>query len=528
MKRISIFSISFVLVILILIIAPVKNVAASDILILMDSLEQKIEWLDYRINLERWTYYTTGKKDSLKYYEDLYAYLLSDEETASKIAKGKKNISDDADVTRWEMLNNAFNSPDIESSSKIAALRDSISTIDMNYRADYNGEQKTSNELYKIFRTNRNRSIRESAYKAWTSIGLELSDKMERLFRLRNQAAGKHGYSNYFSFSFKQQSLKLDEYKQLLKNLDELSRAPYQTILEKIKQKLQVNQLQVWDLGYAYADVQNEVDRYFPIDSQMYFIKDALEDIDINIDKLPIYFDLEPREGKSQAAYAFQIKPPHDMRVLGNLTNGLYSTRTLLHEIGHTLYAAHISQKSHLFKNWISGVWTEAIAQIFASLIESKEGLLKYASVPEPVAKRYIEAKHEQDIIYLRTTLVRLQFELQAYTNSQANLNKLYWNLVDEYMMLPRHEDIKPWAALFYYNTHPVYMQNYLYADMITAQTVAYIKNNYTDFEGNAMTKAFLVQNYLRFGSRYDWQNLLERGTEESLKSEYFIKALGI
>jgi len=95
-------------------------------------------------------------------------------------------------------------------------------------------------------------------------------------------------------------------------------------------------------------------------------------------------------------------------------------------------------------------------------------------------------------------------------------------------MMLPRHDDLKPWAALIHYTTHPVYLQNYLYADIITAQTRDYLKRNYSSLVNNPTVGSFLIQNYLRFGSRYDWRELLKRGTDEDLNPGYLISKLEI
>jgi peptidyl-dipeptidase A len=148
--------------------------------------------------------------------------------------------------------------------------------------------------------------------------------------------------------------------------------------------------------------------------------------------------------------------------------------------------------------------------------------------MPVEVIDRYIAAKQERGIIYLRTTLMRLYFEYEAYSNPNRDLNKLYWNLFEKYLKLPRHDEIKPWAAIIHYTTHPVYLHNYLIADIIAAQTINFLKRNYGTVVDNPMVGSFLVQNYFRFGSRYDWRELLERGTGERLNPKYLINRLGI
>jgi peptidyl-dipeptidase A len=494
----------------------------------LDSLEMKLEWLDYRIAEESWELYTEGRSDSLEFYRGLYDHVTSDRGTFEHLRQAKQLLTDEADQRRRELAYSTLLLSRVEAQADIARLRDSLAVVDINYRAEFEGEKRSANFLYRTYRSDRSRIRREIAYRAWCSVGLELADGLEQLFRLRNQQARRLGYNNFLGLVFTLQELKIKEYLALLRQLDSLSEKQYESILDKAKGKLGLNDLEIWDLAYAYANIDREVDRYFPADSQLLYIKRSFKKIDFNLDQLPIYFDLASREGKSQFAYAFPIKPPYDLRVLANLSDGLYSTRVLLHEIGHALHFTHVAQEQSLFINSMSATWAEGMAQTAAALCDERSWLETYPCLPAEVINWYITAKHEQDIIYLRTTLMRLYFEYEAYANPNRDLNKLYWDLFEKYLKLPRHDEIKPWAAIIHYTTHPVYLHNYLIADIIAAQTVNFLKRNYGTVVDNPMVGSFLVQNYFRFGSRYDWRELLERGTGEGLNPHYLIEKLGI
>jgi len=501
---------------------------ASDINLLLDSLEHKFEWVEYRTNQEYWQLYTQGESDSLSFYEQLYNDIVTDNDIFNSLERGKLQLSDEVDLRRWELIHANFVSGRIESDRAIATLRDSLSAININYRATFDGEPRTSGDLYSMYRTHPDRQVRQRAFRAYNAVGNEIADGLAQLFRLRNQVARRAGYNNYMGLVFKEQGLDLDEYRALLKRLDSLSIAPYRRVLEGARDRIRPHDLEIWDLAYTYHVVTSRVDRHFPVDSQMLIIKRGLKDLGFVLDKLPIYFDLDSRDGKSQFAYAFPIQPPDDMRVLANLTDGIASTRVLLHEIGHTLHSAFIAQDRPIFRRNLDGCWSEGMAQTIAAFLDDPQWLEKYANMSPSLIDRYIKAKKEHDIIYLRSTLNRLYFELEAYSNPNRDLNKLYWNLFEQFMELPQHEEIKPWAATIHYTTHPVYLQNYLYADIIAAQTIQYLSANYDSFIGNPMTKAFIVQNYFRFGSRYDWRELLQRGTEEQLNPDRLIERLGI
>jgi oligoendopeptidase F len=213
---------------------------------------------------------------------------------------------------------------------------------------------------------------------------------------------------------------------------------------------------------------------------------------------------------------------------LANITDGFYSSKVLFHEIGHALHFTFIRQQNPLFKNMMDGAWVEGIAQTVSAMMLEPIWLNKYAHMPDHLIDQYNDAKKDQDIIKLRTNLLRLNFEFEIYKNPNRDLNELYWNLFEKYMKLPRHDDLYPWASEIYYTTHPVYIQNYLLADIIAAQNVSYIKDNFGSIIDNEMTRSFLVQNYLRFGARYSWQDLLKRGTDQSLDPDYFLNGLGL
>ena len=505
-----------------------RPVTIDDALSCLDSLEMKLDWLDYRIGGESWQLYTTGKADSLDFYRDLYHFVVSDKKTYDLIYQSKHLFKNELDKRRWELAYSTMLLSRVESRDDITRLRDSLTKLDINYRAEFEGQKQTAQYLYRLYRTAPDRSRRERAYRAWCAVGLELADGSGQLFRLRNQEARRFGYNNYLAMVFDREGLDINDYLKLLNVLDSLSISRYEEILQKSKNNLGYEDLEIWDLAYAYVDIRENVDRYFPADSQMSYVKRGLDNIGFNLDKLPVYFDLESREGKSQLAYAFPINPPHDLRVLANLTDCLYSTRILLHEIGHALHFAHIAQEQPFFVNNQSGSWSEGMAQIIAALCDQKKWLKTYTGMPDGLIENHLKSRQEQDLIYLRTTLMRLYFEYEAYANPNRDLNEIYWDLFEKFMMLPRHDDIKPWAAIIHYTTHPVYLHHYLLADIITAQTIAYFEKNYDTIVDNPTFGSFLVQNYFRFGSRYDWREMLERGTGERLNPAYLIEKLKI
>jgi hypothetical protein len=112
-------------------------------------------------------------------------------------------------------------------------------------------------------------------------------------------------------------------------------------------------------------------------------------------------------------------------------------------------------------------------------------------------------------------------FEYEAYRSPNRDLNSLYWNLFEKFTDMPRHDDLTPWAAREELVSKPLDSHSRLLARIIAVQTKSYLEDNYGSIVGNPEIKSFLVQNIFRFGNRYPWQELLERGTGEPLSPAY-------
>jgi len=505
-----------------------QPVSRDDVFLVMDSLEHKFDWLGYRLQQETWEIYSTGQSDSLDFYQGLLRYTVADPNLLRTFRQGRLWVTENEDVRRLDLLEAALMRAQVEVAEPVASLHDSLVQIDVTFRAPFDGQNRTQNYLYRTYRSDPDRSRREAAFRAYHRIGDLLADGLARLIRLRNREAAKFGQQNYFSLLFSQQGFDEARYLATLDQLDSLSLGPYRRILANAGEKLGSGPVEIWDLAFAYADINRRGDAYFPADRQFSQIARSLEALGYDLDKLPIYFDLQPRSDKTQLAYAVPLRPPHDVRVLANVTDGYLSARTLMHEIGHALHFAHIRQERQLFVDCVSEAWTEGMAQIFASLLDDPQWLVQYAGMTPETAAEFLRARAEQEIIYLRTTLMRLRWEYEAYRNPDQDFNTLYWDLFARYLLLPRHDDIRPWATIIQYTTHPVYLHNYLYADMIASQTLASLHTVYGPLIDNPSLRSFLNQNYFRFGARYDWRDLLERGTGQRLDQNYLIRRLCI
>jgi hypothetical protein len=214
-----------------------RQASAADVALVLDSLEHKLEWLDYRLALEGWRYLTQGYSDSNWFYNRLYNHVVGDNHYFDILEKAKPYLTGEIDQRRYELLYGAVLLRRVESRPDIVQLRDSLSALDITYRAEFEGEPRHANFLYATHRSDRNRVRREMAYRAWRAVGHESADGLQRLIRLRNQQAGREGYNNYLAATFKAQGIESGDYLELLHRLDSLSSERYRTILQAVRRR---------------------------------------------------------------------------------------------------------------------------------------------------------------------------------------------------------------------------------------------------------------------------------------------------
>ena len=74
--------------------------------------------------------------------------------------------------------------------------------------------------------------------------------------------------------------------------------------------------------------------------------------------------------------------------------------------------------------------------------------------------------------MFARWVLVMTNFERRLYADPDADLDTLWWDLVERYQLVHRPDDrhAPDWAAKIHLAAAPVYYQNYLYGELFASQ----------------------------------------------------------
>jgi len=139
-----------------------------------------------------------------------------------------------------------------------------------------------------------------------------------------------------------------------------------------------------------------------------------------------------------------------------------------------------------------------------------------------------------EQLVFSRWTQVVYRFEKGMYENPDQDLNKLWWDLVEKYQMIKRPADRNEpdWASKIHIASYPCYYHNYQLGELLASQLASYISNNVTktldpkkdSYFNNAEVGKYLVEKIFSVGTKYSWNDMIEKATGEKLTAKYYAK----
>ena len=117
------------------------------------------------------------------------------------------------------------------------------------------------------------------------------------------------------------------------------------------------------------------------------------------------------------------------------------------------------------------------------------------------------------------------------YENPDQDLNKLWWDLAEKYQMMKRPEgrNQPDWASKIHIALYPCYYHNYLLGELLASQLNHYMAvdilksdNLRQSYYGKPEIGQYLVAKVFSPGSRWYWNELIEKATGEKLTPKYY------
>jgi peptidyl-dipeptidase A len=417
------------------------------------------------------------------------------------------------------------------------------------FRAEVDGERLTSNEVYQLLRESADSDYRRKVWDGSKKVGSVVEKDIRELVGLRNEAARRLGYENYYVMSLELSEQSEEQLATIFEELDELTREPFLALKAKLDSELagrygiEPEDIRPWhyhDPFFQEAPVtQNiDLDRFYrgtdPVETARLFY----ESIEMEVADILSASDLYEREGKNPHAFCTDIDREGDIRILANMKDDNYWMETILHELGHGVYDKYVERSlPYLLRSYPHLCLTEASAMYFGRLSQDPVWMKHALGLEEgDVVKLSVEVKRslrQKQLIFARWCQTMFHFERELYRDPDQDLNTLWWDIVERYQFVARPENRNEpdWASKIHIVISPVYYHNYMLGELIASQlqhhVVAKVLNgrgDHADIYGRSEVGRFFVEDYYGPGNTRDWLTHVEEVTGEPLTARHFAR----
>lgn len=518
---------------------------------------KKIEPITTQANLTYWDASTTGKSEEYDKLNQLQLKIRQIHSNSEEYAflndiKDSGHVKEARLARQLDKLYCAYLGNQIEP-ELLEKLVDSDTKIQEKYntfRGTIDGKKVTMSNIYTIMTTETDCRKRELAWRASKQVGDAIVDDLIQLVKLRNEAARKVGFDNYYTMSIVTGEQDVEELDRIFDELYELTNKPF------ARMKKELDLILAESYGIAPEDLMpwhyhdpffQRTPLVYELDLDLYYKKHDIKElaqryyagVGLPVNDILARSDLYDRESKYPHAFSEDVDRRGDVRILCNLQNTERWMETILHELGHAVYSKyHERNEPWLLREPAHSFTTEAIAMFFGRLSRNAAWMQEMLGLSdteregiERVSEKYLRF---QQVLFARWAMVMYNFEKQLYANPDQDLNNLWWKLVEKYQFVKRPPGPVDagWASKLHFTTAPCYYHNYMLGELLASQLHHQIVHKVFGLESDKDV-SYVGQkelgDYLRArvfgpGALYQWNDMIKRATGEPLTPKYFVE----
>ena len=519
---------------------------------LVDDVEGRLQPLELEL-AEAWWHSNTESSpeaDGRRIDAELArSALLADAELFADIRAARESTDASADPLlrrRLDLLYDAFVPQQVPTDLRraIVELETRVESTFNNFRGQIDGRRVDDNAIAEILRTSDDPAERRAAWNAAKQIGPEVAGDVRELARLRNQAARDLGYRDHFALALGTGELDEDRLFATLADVDRATEQPFTEWKRELDASLAArfgcaeDELRPWHLDDPFfqdapAAGAIALDYLFEDADIEALTMRTYDGLGLDVRPVLTHSDLYARDGKSQHAFCIDIDRDGDVRVLCNVEPSERWMETMLHEFGHAVYDRECDRAlPWLVRGAAHSLTTEGIAMLFGRLTRDPAWLAEVAGIApdtiETLRPRLQAARRAGLLVFARWVLVMTNFERQLYADPDADLDTLWWDLVEQYQQIRRPDDRHEpdWASKIHLAAAPVYYQNYLYGELFASQLDATLTDRAGGLVDRRAAGELLVRDVFGPGASLRWDDLVIRATGEPLSAAHLAREL--
>jgi peptidyl-dipeptidase A len=460
----------------------------------IEQYEATVRPLEVEMNLAWWKAEITGEKGDFERkqaVEEKMALCLADPQRFAELKAIREARPTDAILAREiQVLYLKYLEQQVppELIKKMLAHSNAVERTFSTFRAQVGGKKLTDNEVRHVLTTSHDSAERKAAWEASKAVGQEVLADLKAVVALRNEAAKRLGFSDFFALRLYLNEQNEQQLFKLFDELNELMRQPFHEAKAELDAVLAKNcgisvaELRPWHYHDPFFQESPAVLGELPESvyrslNTIETVRAFYDGIGLPIDDVIHRSDLYEKPGKNQHAFCQDIDREGDVRVLENIVPGREWMGTTLHEFGHSVYSSKNVPRTlpYVLRAEAHTLTTEGVAMMMERFAQNADWLIAMgAKVPDPQQFRTAAAKLRRNrlLIFSRWCQVMTRFERELYRNPDQDLNKLWWDLAEKYQELHRPEGRSDpdFAAKYHIVGAPIYYHNYMLGEMFASQ----------------------------------------------------------
>jgi oligoendopeptidase F len=295
---------------------------------------------------------------------------------------------------------------------------------------DWNGEQKTVPQL-QPFLKERDRSVRERAFRAGANAYLEKQDELanlfDRMYELRQRVARNAGFPNFMEYVFRSKyrfDYTPDDCAAFHRAVEETVSPAVERLMDQRRRRMEVDTVRPWD-----TQLNLEVARPVkPFETLPEFVDGARRVFDAIDTELGEKFrlmteerllDLESRTGKAPGGYCTKLAWRGVPFIFMNAVGVPDDVNTLVHEAGHCFHDFASHHQPFIWQRSVSHEAAE-LASMSMELLAARH-LVRPTGYYEPNEARSAEIEHLEDILLTLAHIASVDaFQRWIYTSGEG------------------------------------------------------------------------------------------------------------
>lgn len=426
----------------------------------------------------------------------------------------ENEITDPVWRKRLQLMVHEIEPTIINSDPRIVKVRNELQSILMQKEFNVEGQSFNVATINSSRMELPDKEIRRKLHHEIAEYGVEVSESFRGLIQARNEVAQKYGYRDYHAFACESRGINFESYKNECNKILLETEETWQLWGNRIKERFGWEEIYSSDWLFAGSNFSNINQELFTPTKITEALSEATRKFGIDYKLLPI----DVKVAKLPFGGACMSISPEDIRVVVNERTGNTVYFTAFHEFGHALFNTFASKQNFELDEFKSIIAHEAMAEMMATISSQEKWLKDFWNLTDEEINEIVGSQQLFELVLMRLYYYYSLVEEAIYKNPNCDYKRVADDL---YQVVFGGEDVgyHPATELLFIS-HPVYVQDYIYADGIRDMLLHTLDINGMYEENEAFS--IIKQKFMEPGERYSWDEKVEQICNEPFTFSYY------